>query len=103
MGYQVTAYESCRSTIKAINNNHFDIALIDYNLPDGCGTDLVRALLEAQPDLPIVLSSGRIPHAFSETNKVIFVPKPITARGLKQLFKQLLMPVFCSDPSAVNG
>lgn len=36
----------------------FDVALVDYDLPDGKGDAAVRALLAAQPELPVVAISS---------------------------------------------
>ena len=38
----------------------FDAALVDYDLPDGKGDAVVRALLAAHPTLPVVAISSHV-------------------------------------------
>ena len=46
-------------------SNHFDLCLLDSQLPDGSGYDLCRRIHALAPDLPIVFYSG---HAY-ETDR----------------------------------
>ena len=36
----------------------FDVGLVDYDLPDGKGVEVVRTLLRRQPELPLVAISA---------------------------------------------
>jgi len=42
---------------KALESKHFTLALIDINLPDGSGIDLVRELKQTSPDTYSVIST----------------------------------------------
>ncbi len=46
--YNVIAASSCSGALKEVNSP-MDIALIDYQLPDGTGFDVLNALREAKP------------------------------------------------------
>lgn len=46
-------------------SNHFDLCLLDSQLPDGSGYDLCRRIRALAPDLPVVFYSG---HAY-ETDR----------------------------------
>jgi DNA-binding NtrC family response regulator len=46
-----SAKELCRSSRGAL-------AIIDYNLPDGNGLDLLQAIKERTPSLPVVMLTG---------------------------------------------
>ena len=40
-----------------VDQHHFDLALIDIGLPDGCGMDVLTKLLHRQPDCLNVMST----------------------------------------------
>jgi CheY-like chemotaxis protein len=40
--------------------------LIDVTLPDGCGFELAAALIQAQPDLAVLLMSANVPPAWQQ-------------------------------------
>jgi len=90
LGYHVVAAQCCASAMKSLGEHKFDLALLDFNLPDGCGTDLMTRMLEEQPELPIILCSGRIPPNILAKGAYCFAPKPVSAKSLHQLFQQAL-------------
>jgi DNA-binding NarL/FixJ family response regulator len=47
------------SALESIVENRPDVALVDYQLPDGNGVDLTRALLERVPHLRVVMLTGQ--------------------------------------------
>jgi putative two-component system response regulator len=47
-----SAAELCRGSV-------WSLAVLDHNLPDGTGLDVLRALRDASPQLPIVMLTGR--------------------------------------------
>ena len=53
LGYQVTTATSCGEAFDAISESRFDLALLDYNLPDGVGTELMKELHRVQLGLPV--------------------------------------------------
>jgi CheY-like chemotaxis protein len=60
-GYRVTACNSIASARKALQGSFFDIVILDMQLPDGSGLELLRAIRGAPGDVyvPILmLSSG---------------------------------------------
>lgn len=54
---QVTV-ATCLADANAQLDEEFDLALVDYDLPDGKGDAAVRALLRAHPELPVVAISS---------------------------------------------
>jgi FixJ family two-component response regulator len=53
------------------------VAIIDVNLPDGNGVDLVPLLREEHKDLPVVLSTGHVePNLAREKVRVLSLMKP---------------------------
>ena len=94
LGYQVTTAASCGEAMDAISASLFDLALLDYNLPDGVGTELMQELHRLQPGLPIILYSGLASGGkASEAERCgasRFVAKPVEARTLHAIFNAIL-------------
>ncbi|MCB1830161.1 MAG: response regulator [Chromatiaceae bacterium] len=94
MGYRVITAASCGDAISAVGDHKVDIALIDYNLPDGVGTDLLRTLRLAAPYLPAVVCSGRASRGIAAEvgglGTARFVAKPVAATRLHAIFRNLL-------------
>ena len=53
-GFQVSWFKNARTCIKAMSDEHFDLCLFDYNLPDMSGMD-VMASLKLKGTLPPVI------------------------------------------------
>lgn len=90
MGYRVTAVSRCDSARQAAMSERFDLALVDCNLPDGCGSKLMAVLHQCQPELPVILCSGRMSEEGLQPGAYCFIPKPITAKSLHIIFQQAL-------------
>ncbi|TVO76971.1 response regulator [Sedimenticola selenatireducens] len=87
LGYQVTATDCCGAARAACERQTIDLALLDYNLPDGCGTDLISDLRSINPDIQIVICSGRTNGHLIDSSLYRFEPKPVTAKKLHDLFE----------------
>jgi DNA-binding NtrC family response regulator len=57
-GYIVETVESGKQAIKAVEETHFDLALIDIELPDIKGTDLLSKLKKSQPGMVRIIVTG---------------------------------------------
>ncbi len=53
-GYLTVAAYNCRKAEKLMNEDHFDLVLLDVNLPDGNGFDLCRTIKRVRPELPVI-------------------------------------------------
>jgi len=98
LGYRVTTAASCGEALDAISGSRFDLALLDYNLPDGVGTELMQELHRLQPGLPVILYSGLASGGkASEAERCgasRFVAKPVEARTLHTIFNAILSKGF---------
>ncbi len=94
LGYAVTAVSSCRGTRALSSRHRFDLALLDYQLPDGNGIELMEELRRRQPGLPVILSSGmgcvETAARALRSGAWRFVPKPASIASLHQLFQNAL-------------
>jgi two-component system response regulator YesN len=60
------------------------VAIIDVNLPDGNGVDLVPLLRADHENLPIVLSTGHVELSLGEQPRTLALMKPYQLRELLQ-------------------
>ena len=54
-GYEVTAAYNYKDAVSHLKAIEFDIALLDINLPDGSGLELLREVKENLPGIPVIL------------------------------------------------
>jgi DNA-binding response OmpR family regulator len=94
LGYSVTAVGSCRGTRTLAGERRFDLALLDYQLPDGNGIELMEELRMSQPGLPVIMSSGicctDTAARALRSGAWRFVPKPASIALLHRLFQSAL-------------
>ena len=55
---ELTRADTLASAVDAVIQRDFDGAILDLNLPDSKGIETLRRLLEASPDLPVIVFSG---------------------------------------------
>ncbi|HCW92741.1 MAG TPA: hypothetical protein DHM44_03570 [Flexistipes sinusarabici] len=56
--FQFECAENIKEAIRLIKLHNFDLAVIDYSLPDGNGTELNRFIKLNHPSLKTALSTG---------------------------------------------
>jgi diguanylate cyclase (GGDEF)-like protein len=56
---ELTHVTTLKDGTRALRKGGFDVVLLDMGLPDGSGMECVEAVQEADPDMPIVVLSGR--------------------------------------------
>lgn len=70
-----------------------DLMLVDYVLPDITGTELIAALRETRPGLPVILMSGYAQDASMTTAPPSgFIQKPMSPGAITALVEQMLGP-----------
>lgn len=92
-GYDVTHCLNVDSAITAINQDDFDLALLDLSLPDGSGYDICR-LLKQKSDIPIIFLTA----IDDEVNVVMgldmgaddYITKPFRIRELLSRIKSVM-------------
>ena len=57
-GYLTVAAYHCQKALKLVKTDHFDLAILDVNLPDGDGFDFCRAV-KSERDIPIIFLTAR--------------------------------------------
>jgi PAS domain S-box-containing protein len=71
-GYETTWVRAAGEACEAARRTRPQVAIIDVNLPDGNGVDLVPLLRADHEDLPVVLSTGHVELNLSNDGKRIF-------------------------------
>jgi DNA-binding NtrC family response regulator len=97
MGYRVICASSCGEALSAVAGCKFDLALLDYHLPDGIGTDLLCELHRKIPELQVVMYSGHAADGSADEAEKqgasCFISKPVAAASLHSIFEHLLPQV----------
>jgi len=92
-GYEATWVHVAGEACSAARRTRPDVAIIDLNLPDGNGIDLVPLLRAENHDLPIVLSTGHVELNLSdEKNRILSLMKPYQLRDLLQAIGTVTAP-----------
>ena len=92
-GYEVTVCMSAHMAEDRLDRMHFDVAILDVNLPDGSGFDLCKRL-KAETDTPVIFLTAR-----DEENDVVlgfelgadeYILKPFRNRELTSRIENVL-------------
>lgn len=76
-GYEATWVKTAGDACDAARRTHPHVAIIDVNLPDGNGVDLLPLLRADHAELPIVFSTGHVELNLSnEKNRIVSLMKP---------------------------
>ncbi len=93
-GYVVETAESGKKAIKAVGETYFDLALIDIELPDMKGTDLLSRLKKSNPEMVRIILTGfpSLENAIEAVNEGAngYVLKPFDGEGLLKTIRKHL-------------
>ena len=93
-GYSVEAVENGKKAITICEKFPFDVALIDIDLPDIKGTELLHKLKEIRPKMVKIIITGHpsIENAAKSVNEKAegYVLKPFNVAELLEMIKRLL-------------
>lgn len=81
IGYSTETVSTCKDALKMIQREVIDLVLLDLDLPDGSGLDLIEPIRTALPGCGIIIitGSGDIQHAVTamKTGADNFLTKPV--------------------------
>jgi DNA-binding response OmpR family regulator len=93
-GYSVETVKNGKEAIKASKKTPFDLALVDINLPDIDGTELLKKLREDQPKMATIILTGQpsLENAIKSVNSKAdaYLLKPLDAQILLETIKKIL-------------
>ncbi len=85
-GYRVTKESSPKEAIKIIENEKFNVAVIDYSMPEVNGTDLVRLIKEQDPMTKVIgISAVAHEELFYDAGADHFLKKPFSTDQILNL------------------
>jgi DNA-binding NtrC family response regulator len=89
-GYSVTVVEKGKEAIEKINNNRYDVALIDLCLPDMEGTELFPLIHDTSPNTVKIMLTGKALVQNSIEGVDSFLGKPIAPDKLLSVIESKL-------------
>lgn len=87
-GYEVVEASNARLALVLVQQLSFDVVISDVRMPDMSGIELLRALADLDPDLPVVLTSGS-PDAIApldarELGAHAYLVKPVAFEDMRE-------------------
>ncbi len=86
-GFRTQHVPSCEKARETIKHSHFDLVLLDQQLPDGNGIDLLDDLVLQNPDRPVIMMTGHhdLELAITAIKKgaADFIHKPVATADLQ--------------------
>lgn len=93
-GYYVDSVANGKLALKKLEENSYDIALVDYKMPEMDGLTTLKEIKRQYPDLPVVMMTayGTIETAVScmKEGAVDYLTKPIQLEELLLIFNKVL-------------
>ena len=86
MGHDVSIFTNATDALSSLENNFFDIALIDYRLPGKLnGVNVIDEINKSNSQTECFLITGD--HLIeSDNSQIKIINKPLTDKKLKQIF-----------------
>jgi DNA-binding NtrC family response regulator len=92
--YEVRASNSVAAALKLIEQESFDVYVLDYKLPDGSGLDVAGRIREKRGSASIILMSGYDPSAVAlragQLQITEFLQKPFSRETLCEAVKKAI-------------
>ena len=86
-GHRVVEADSARAALARLNEAEPDLLLLDINLPDRSGWDVLREMRSQGKNVPVVIVSAvRVnPARLDEFRPLAFLPKPFSLEALLRI------------------
>lgn len=92
-GFQVTSCFNATSAIEVLDNNNFDLAILDVSLPDGNGYDICKKI-KKMGDTPVIFLTARDDEGSTvmglDMGADDYITKPFRIRELHSRIKSVL-------------
>ena len=97
-GFAVSTFTDPRAAVEALREHplDFDLVVTDYNMPGYSGLELLRAVRQIRPELPVALASGyvtpEIEQSALQEGARALIHKPNDVDEMCETLQQLLTP-----------
>ena len=93
--YNVQSALTCAHALASMKQWPADVAIVDYELPDGTGLTLLSQLYVLNPNVFVILVGGDLAKAqFDASRKQVkihrMLPEPLTSKVLRETIQQVL-------------
>ena len=95
LGYEdIIEADNAKSALKAVEEHHFDLVLLDINMPQTNGLELGYELRYHQQDLAIIFQTAYDEHALKafDIGAVGYLIKPFSIEQLKESIQRVNIP-----------
>ena len=95
-GYRTLQADSARQAWELANSRHPQLCLLDLNLPDGSGLDLLKKLTDAQLQTRVIVMTAFDLHHARPQNDLLagWLIKPVSPTELLKLVESVMGPQF---------
>lgn len=91
-GYEPLVAEDGKTAMELFNANDISAVLVDVELPDLTGVQLLREIKRLRPSVPVIVMTGnpsqRLMFEANEAGAYTFLTKPIDLTGLRSLVQK---------------
>jgi FixJ family two-component response regulator len=105
-GYDVETYASAAEYLAAFAASKAALLLMDMQLGDVSGLDIIRALRMADSKVPFICMSGSgddlLKNVTLEAGAVAYMEKPFSMYLLTDIVRRIVRPVDRSEPCAMH-
>ena len=105
-GYVTVAAYNCQKARQLLKEDHFELVIMDVNLPDGTGFELCREVKKEQPDLPVIFLTANDLEQDVLTGFDLgaedYITKPFNIRILKRRAEVALRHGTAAEKSGTN-
>lgn len=92
--HQVTCVSKIKEGAKALEEQEFDVLLLDYRLPDGTGIDLLTTTHSLYPTMPVIIMTSfhdiRTAVKAMRTGAFDYITKPVNPEELLMVLREAL-------------
>ena len=93
-GYDVAGANTCGEGMDQLKQSAFDLILLDQQLPDGTGLELLKTIRTDEPDQPVIMMTGQHDLELAiqaiKTGAADFIHKPIKTDELQIVVNRVL-------------
>lgn len=93
-GYETIPVDAGKSAMEVIANIDIDLAIVDFDLPDTNGLNVLIQIKRIRRYLPVIIMTARSPEevqmAVTKAGANSFIPKPINIPNFREIVKKAL-------------